>query len=100
VTASGVTPSGTVSGSESGVTFRFHAHASFDVNQSGPSGYDPPNMTGTCSGGGSVPGTHLTCTFTFDATPPPSPGASVVWPLLPLAFPLVLRRRWRLTRRR
>ena len=101
VTASGVTPSGSVAGSETGIVFKFHAHVAFDVNQVAPDGYDPPNLTGTCSdSGGFVPGTHLTCTFTFDATPPPTPEPTAVWPLLPLAFPLALRRRWRPIRRR
>jgi len=100
-TAPGVSPAGTVAGSSSGVTFSFDAHAAFDVNQSGPSGYDPPNTSGTCSdSGGFVPGTHLTCTFTFDATPAPTPDPSAGWPLLPIAFPLALRRRWRPIRRR
>jgi hypothetical protein len=99
VTASGVTPSGSVAGSETGVFFKFHAHVSFDVNQVAPDGYDPPTVSGSCSdSAGFVPGTQLTCSFTFDATPPPAPSA--VWPLLPLAFPLALRRRWRPTRRR
>jgi hypothetical protein len=99
VTATGVTPSGTVAGSETGVTFTFNAHASFHVNQSGPSGYDPPSTSGTCSSSsGYVPGSHISCSFTFDATPP-TPAPTAVWPLLPLAFPFALRRRWRSTRR-
>jgi hypothetical protein len=100
VTAAGVTPSVAQPGSETGVTFKFHAHADLDVSQLGPAGYDDPIVSGTCADiGGFVPGTHLTCSFTYNATPPPSgpssPGAPV------LAFlPFVLPRRWRPIRRR
>jgi len=100
VTAAGVTPSVAQPGSETGVTFSFNAHADLDVSQLGPAGYDDPIVSGTCSDiGGFVPGTHLTCSFTYNPTPPPSgpssPGAPV------LAFlPFVLPRRWRPIRRR
>ena len=100
VTASGVSPSGAVSGSETGVAFTFDAHASFDVVQTGPGGYDPPDISGSCnSGSGLIPGATVTCSYTFNQTPPPptdSPPPTVPM-LVFLAFPLP--RRWRLIRR-
>jgi len=98
VTGTGVSPAGTVAGSSSGVTFSFDAHASFDVQQSGPAGYDAPNTSGTCTSGGLVPGAHVTCTFTFNETPPPptpTPDPSIAVVLFPASFLLPLRRRWR-----
>jgi hypothetical protein len=96
VNAPGVTPSGALSGSETGVIFKFDAHADFSVSQSGPSGYDPPTLTGTCSGSGLVPGASITCSYTFDATPTPTAPRRT----LPIVIlPLLLPRRWRLTRR-
>lgn len=99
VVASGVSPSGTVSGSETGVTFSLDAHVLFDVPPpSGPSGYSV-SESGTCSSSGLIPGARVTCTYAFTELPPPPTEAPPTDPppsgIVPFAFLLRgLARRW------
>jgi hypothetical protein len=101
VSGTNVSQTGTQSGSESGVTFRLDAHASFEVSQSGPSGYDT-STSGTCSGSGLLAGEVVTCTFTYTEQPSPT-AVALQAPLAPVALLLpALRyrlrgRRWRTT---
>lgn len=75
VTVSGLAVSpGSFAGDSSGVDVRFDANYPFAVEQSNPGAtdYQEEPQSGTCTSGGEVPGSVLTCTFVFTYEPPPT----------------------------
>jgi hypothetical protein len=84
------------SGSEAGVVVVVGFDVPYGITESGPAGYTE-SATGDCSAILGVDAPPTSCTFSLDDNPAPTvPETALVIPFLPLVLP----RRWRLTRRR
>jgi hypothetical protein len=100
VNGANANPSG-FNGSESGVVVVVGFGLSFDVSMTDLADYTQSAPSGVCSSAGlALNAAPVTCTIMFTYVPTPPPALPAVFsPLLPIAFPLALRRRWRPNRR-